>query len=71
MSVIIDFDREANVKNYKITPSVIKTCERMTYTQVNKILEDKDEEMISRFNYLVDDLEAMRELAENFPKSVL
>lgn len=64
MSVIIDFDREANVKNYKITPSVIKTCERMTYTQVNKILEDKDEEMISRFNYLVDDLEAMRELAE-------
>lgn len=64
MSVIIDFDKEANVKSYKITPGVIKTCERMTYTQVNKILEDKDEELINRFNYLLDDLTAMRELAE-------
>lgn len=64
MSVIIDFDKEANIKSYKITPSVIKTCERMTYTQVNKILEDKDQEMINRFKYLLDDLTAMRELAE-------
>jgi len=64
MSVIIDFDKEANIKSYKITPSVIKTCERMTYTQVNKILEDKDQEMINRFKYLLDDLTVMRELAE-------
>ena len=42
MSVIIDFDENADVKSYKITPGVIKTCERMTYTDVNKILEEKD-----------------------------
>ena len=64
MSVFIDFDREANIKSYRITPGVIKTCERMTYTQVNKILEDKDKETLERFDYLVEDLNLMRELAE-------
>lgn len=64
MSVIIDFDSEANIKSYKITPGVIKTCERMTYTQVNKILEEEDKESIERFDYLVEDLHLMRELAE-------
>lgn len=64
MSVIIDFDSEANIKSYKITPGVIKTCERMTYTQVNKILEEEDKETIERFDYLVEDLHWMKELAE-------
>jgi len=64
MSVFIDFDREANIKSYRITPGVIKTWERMTYTQVNKILEDKDKETLERFDYLVEDLNLMRELAE-------
>ena len=41
MSVIIDFDENAKVSSYEITPGIIKTCERMTYTQVNKILEDE------------------------------
>ena len=64
MSVIIDFDQNANVKNYKITPGIIKTCERMTYTQVNAILEDKDPKVVKRFDYLVDDFVLMKELAE-------
>ncbi|MGB4287094.1 MAG: ribonuclease R [Tepidanaerobacteraceae bacterium] len=64
MSVIIDFDSEANIKGYKITPGVIKTCERMTYTQVNKILEEEDKETIECFDYLVEDLHWMKELAE-------
>jgi ribonuclease R len=64
MSVIIDFDSEANIKSYKITPGVIKTCERMTYTQANKILEEEDKETIERFDYLVEDLHWMKELAE-------
>ncbi|WP_015295215.1 ribonuclease R [Tepidanaerobacter acetatoxydans] len=64
MSVIIDFDENADVKSYKITPGVIKTCERMTYTQVNKILEEKDPEVMKRFDYLIDDLILMKQLAE-------
>jgi len=64
MSVIIDFDLDGNIKKYKITPGVIKTCERMTYTQVNEILEEKDKDTMKRFDYLVDDLNLMKQLAE-------
>lgn len=64
MSVIIDFDENADVKSYKITPGVIKTCERMTYTDVNKILEEKDPETIKCFDYLVGDFILMQQLAE-------
>jgi len=64
MSVLIDFDWDGNIKKYKITPGVIKTCERMTYTQVNEILEEKDKDTMKRFDYLVDDLNSMKLLAE-------
>ncbi|MDN5332505.1 MAG: ribonuclease [Tepidanaerobacteraceae bacterium] len=63
MSVIIDFDESARVKSYQITPSVIRTCERMTYTAVNKILEENDEETVKRYEYLIEDFKLMEELA--------
>lgn len=63
MSVVIDFDKNAEILSYTITPGIIKTCERMTYTQVNKILEDEDPEFIKRFDYLVEDFVLMKELA--------
>ncbi|HHY71110.1 MAG TPA: ribonuclease R, partial [Thermoanaerobacterales bacterium] len=64
MSVIIDFDENVNIKSYRITPSIIKTYERMTYNEVNKILEDKDPQVMKRFDYLVDDFNLMKQLAE-------
>lgn len=64
MSVIIDFDENANVIKYKISPGIVKTCERMTYTEVTKILEEKDPKVIKRFDYLVDDFVLMGKLAE-------
>jgi ribonuclease R len=63
MSVIIDFDESARVRSYQITPSVIRTCERMTYTAVNKILEENDEETVKRYEYLIEDFKLMEELA--------
>jgi ribonuclease R len=63
MSVIIDFDEDARVRKYKINPGVINTCERMTYTDVTKILVDKDPEVINRYDYLVEDFALMEELA--------
>jgi len=68
MSVIMDFDENANIIRYDITPGVIKTCERITYTDVNKILEDKDTNTIKRFEYLVDDFILMEELAKKLMK---
>jgi len=63
MSVIIDFGEKGEVKKYNIVPSVIRSCERMTYDEVNRILEDEDEEVIKRYQYLVDDFKLMAELA--------
>lgn len=35
---MMEIDRTGNVMNYRIFPSVINSNERMTYTNVNKIL---------------------------------
>ncbi|MDN5311575.1 MAG: ribonuclease [Thermoanaerobacteraceae bacterium] len=64
MSVVIDFDKDAKVKSYRITPGIIKTCERMTYTEVTKILEENDPDTMKRYEYLVEDFRLMEELAK-------
>lgn len=55
--------RGDNVK-HEIFPSVIKTTERMTYSDVNRILVDKDEEIRKKYEELVPMFERMEELAE-------
>ncbi|MBU8880908.1 ribonuclease R [Bacillus sp. FJAT-29790] len=52
------------VVSHEIFQSVIKTTERMTYTDVNKILEDKDEELLQRYEPLVPMFQLMEELAQ-------
>lgn len=39
MTCMMDIDKKGEVSNYQIFPSVIKTIERMTYKQVNQILD--------------------------------
>jgi ribonuclease R len=51
------------VLSHEIFQSVIKTKERMTYTDVYKILEEKDEALIERYRDLVPMFELMAELA--------
>lgn len=63
MSVIMDIDSRGKVINHDIFPSVIKTSERMTYTDVFKILERSDEGLLERYGYLVEDFDTMKELA--------
>lgn len=55
-------DNNGTVLDHEIMESIIKTNERMTYTDVTKILKDNDEELIKRYDYLVDDFKAMEEL---------
>ncbi len=64
MSCFMEINDQGKVVDYKITKSVIRTNERMTYTDVTKILRDKDEELIERYNYLYEDFKAMEELFE-------
>lgn len=55
-------DENGRVLEHEIFESVIKTSERMTYTDVTKILRDKDPELMKRYGYLVDEFNMMEEL---------
>ncbi|MUK89198.1 ribonuclease R [Ornithinibacillus sp. L9] len=60
----MEIDSSGKVVNHEIFQSVIKTTERMTYKDVNRILVDKDEEVRDRYKPLVPMFEEMEKLAE-------
>ena len=62
LSCIMDIDSSGKVLDHEIVESVIRTNERMTYTDVTKILKDNDPELSKRYEYLLDDFKAMEEL---------
>ena len=64
MSCIMDIDSLGDVFKYEICKSVIHVEQRMTYTAVNRILRDNDEENIQRYSDLVEDFRLMKELAD-------
>ncbi|WP_430791082.1 ribonuclease R [Virgibacillus flavescens] len=59
----MEINKHGEVVNHSIFQSVIKTNERMTYDDVNKILVDKDEDVRSRYEPLVPMFESMEKLA--------
>ncbi|MGG7098163.1 ribonuclease R [Clostridium sardiniense] len=63
LSCIMIIDKNGKVIEHEVHEGIIKTNERMTYTDVTKILRDKDEELIKKYDYLYDDFLAMEELA--------
>ncbi|TQR19943.1 ribonuclease R [Psychrobacillus vulpis] len=56
-------DSSGMVKSHEIFQSVIRTTERMTYSDVYKILEEKDAALMERYEDLVPMFELMAELA--------
>lgn len=62
-TVIMDIDNDGNLINHEIFESVIHINERMTYTNVFKILEQKDEELLKRYDYLINMFDEMKNLA--------
>jgi ribonuclease R len=71
LSCIMTIDDKGKVLDHEIAETVIRTNERMTYTEVTKILKDKDEELIKKYDYLVDDFKTMEELCEILNKKRL
>ena len=63
LSCEMEIDGEGHVVSHEIFQSVIKTTERMTYHDVNRILVDQDEETRARYETLVPMFELMEELA--------
>lgn len=63
LSCEMEFDEKLHVVKHDVFTSVIRTTERMTYTNVRKILLEEDPEVTERYSDLVDMFKTMRELA--------
>ncbi|NBC73392.1 ribonuclease R, partial [Paenibacillus sacheonensis] len=64
MSCEMEFDAQTLKRvRHDVFTSVIRTKERMTYTNVRKILQGEDEEVAERYSELVDTFKLMEELA--------
>src|SRR5947208_143004 len=62
MSALMEFDAAGHMKSSRMTSGVIRSAERMTYTNVNKVL-DGDPEMSKRYASLAPRFRDMKELA--------
>ena len=62
MSVTMEIDAAGKVVEHEIFESIIKTSERMTYTDVTKILKNNDPQIMERYSYLIEDFKLMEEL---------
>jgi ribonuclease R len=62
MSALMDFDASGNIRSSRMTPGVIRSAERMTYTNVNKVIEG-DVEATARYASLAHHFRDMKELA--------
>ena len=60
----IEIDPRGKFVGHKIYKSVIRTRERMTYTNVNAILTERTPELEERYGYLLEDFERMHALFE-------
>jgi ribonuclease R len=62
MSCVMEIDAKGDIVGYEISPGVIRSAERMTYTDVNAVLQG-DTKLRERYHALADVFELMRELA--------
>ena len=63
MSALMEVDRRGRVVNYKLRETVIRSDERMTYTDVNKLLTHADPKLAMRYAKLHELFKTMEELA--------
>lgn len=63
MSCEMEFNEHMKVVKHDVFTSVIRTKERMTYSNVRKIVEDEDPELLERYSPLIEDFRLMKELA--------
>ena len=62
LSCTMVIDKSGKVLEHDIFESIIKTKERMTYTDVTKILKDSDPEVSERYAYLLPEFKLMEQL---------
>lgn len=63
ISCVMDINQKGEVMQYQIFPSYIKSKERMTYKNVNKIIH-RDEEMCQKYEHLIEMVDYMLRLSK-------
>lgn len=63
LSCMMDIAPSGNVVNHRITETLIKIDERMSYTDVNEILTGDNQELLSKYADYLDMFKDMEELA--------
>ena len=64
LSCLIEIDGKGKVVSSDVCKSVIKVTERMTYTDVNKIINNEDEKVLKKYEPYIQDFKLMEELAK-------
>jgi ribonuclease R len=64
LSCIMDFDRQGRILGHEIAETVINVDRRMTYTAVNAIITDRDEQTMEAYADFVEMFDLMKELAD-------
>lgn len=67
LSCLMKINKDGEVVSHKICESVIKSKARLTYTKVAKMLEG-DEELCKKYEFLLEDLNKMKKLAQKLEK---
>ncbi len=63
LTCMMEIDQNGGVVDHDIFESIIKTNERMVYTDVSDILEGVERPELAKYDYLKDTFKAMEELA--------
>ena len=63
LSCSMEIDNKGNVISGDVYKSIIKVTERMSYTDVNKILNNLDEEVTKKYSKYINNFKLMEELA--------
>lgn len=63
LSIFMEIDSSGKVVNHDIAETIINSKEKMVYTDVSDILENDDEALCKRYEYLLNDFTTMQKLA--------
>ena len=64
ISIIMDIDKNGKVIKSRIYKGIINVRERMSYTNVQKILDGKDKEVLDRYKDYISEFKNMEKLAK-------
>jgi ribonuclease R len=63
LSCVMEIDKNGNVVNADVFKGIINVTERMSYTDVQKIIDRDDEEVLEKYKKYVHEFDLMKELA--------